>query len=133
MDPALARSRRSEVLAFGERLLGEQFQDFIPLTTASGRTGGIAFVLPHAVNLNAKRSHRVYLKRMLISEKAENILPEWAFFVKCLIWTDELQPTASREHFYENEKLEEVAPNSETHFARDWPTWLRARRNGFRS
>lgn len=45
---------------------------------------------------------------MLISEKAENILPEWAFFVKCLIWTDELQPTASREHFYENEKLEEV-------------------------
>lgn len=108
MDPALARSRRSEVLAFGERLLGEQFQDFIPLTTASGRTGGIAFVLPHAVNLNAKRSHRVYLKRMLISEKAENILPEWAFFVKCLIWTDELQPTASREHFYENEKLEEV-------------------------
>ncbi|WP_017690046.1 HSP90 family protein [Paenibacillus sp. PAMC 26794] len=108
MDPALARSRRAEVLAFGERLLGEQFQDFIPLTTASGRTGGIAFVLPHAVNLNAKRSHRVYLKRMLISEKAENILPEWTFFVKCLIWTDELQPTASREHFYENEKLEEV-------------------------
>ncbi|OMF14445.1 HSP90 family protein [Paenibacillus amylolyticus] len=108
MDPALARSRRAEVLAFGERLLGEKFQDFIPLTTVSGRTGGIAFVLPHAVNLNAKRSHRVYLKRMLISEKAENILPEWAFFVKCLIWTDELQPTASREHFYENEKLEEV-------------------------
>lgn len=106
--PELARSCRAEVLAFGERLLGEKFQDFIPLTTASGRTGGIAYVLPHAVNLNAKRSHRVYLKRMLISEKAENILPEWAFFVKCLIWTDELQPTASREHFYENEKLEEV-------------------------
>ncbi|SEB07851.1 molecular chaperone HtpG [Paenibacillus sp. ov031] len=108
MEPGLARGRRAEVLAFGERLLGEKFQDFIPLTTASGRTGGIAFVLPHAVNLNAKRSHRVYLKRMLISEKAENILPDWAFFVKCLIWTDELQPTASREHFYENEKLEEV-------------------------
>ncbi|QOS77464.1 HSP90 family protein [Paenibacillus sp. JNUCC31] len=108
MEPELARGRRAEVLAFGERLLGEKFQDYIPLTTASGRTGGIAYVLPHAVNLNAKRSHRVYLKRMLISEKAENILPDWAFFVKCLIWTDELQPTASREHFYENEKLEEV-------------------------
>ncbi|NUU78635.1 HSP90 family protein [Paenibacillus xylanilyticus] len=107
-QPELAKGRKAEVLAFGGRLLGETFEDFIPLTTASGRTGGIAFVLPHAVNLNAKRSHRVYLKRMLISEKAENILPEWAFFVKCLIWTDELQPTASREHFYENEKLEEV-------------------------
>ncbi|MFC9707075.1 HSP90 family protein [Paenibacillus sp. NPDC056933] len=108
IEPELARGRRAEVLAFGERLLGEKFQDYIPLTTASGRTGGIAYVLPHAVNLNAKRSHRVYLKRMLISEKAENILPDWAFFVKCLIWTDELPPTASREHFYENEKLEEV-------------------------
>ncbi|MGF9697655.1 HSP90 family protein [Paenibacillus sp. MABNR03] len=107
-QPELAKGRKAEVLAFGGRLLGETFEDFIPLTTDSGRTGGIAFVLPHAVNLNAKRSHRVYLKRMLISEKAENILPEWAFFVKCLIWTDELQPTASREHFYENEKLEEV-------------------------
>ncbi|MEO2204981.1 HSP90 family protein [Paenibacillus pabuli] len=106
--PELAKGRKAEVLAFGGRLLGETFEDFIPLTTASGRTGGIAFVLPHAVNLNAKRSHRVYLKRMLISEKAENILPDWAFFVKCLIWTDELQPTASREHFYENEQLEEV-------------------------
>ncbi|MNU91482.1 heat shock protein 90 [compost metagenome] len=45
---------------------------------------------------------------MLVSESAENILPDWAFFVKCILWTDELQPTASREHFYENEKLETV-------------------------
>lgn len=107
-DPQLARSHPEEVLQLGQRLLGEKFQDYIPLRTASGRTGGIAFILPHAVNLNAKKSHRVYLKYMLVSEKAENILPDWAFFVKCVIWTDELQPTASREHFYENERLEEV-------------------------
>lgn len=107
-EPELARGQREEVLAFGERLMGERFKDFIPLRTSSGRTGGIAFVLPHAVNLNAKRSHQVYLKSMLVSDKAENILPDWAFFVKCLIWTDELQPTASREHFYEDEKLEKV-------------------------
>ncbi len=107
-DPEQANNRKSEALAFGERLLGEKFKDFITLRTASGRTAGIAYVLPHAVNLGVKRSHRVYLKRMLVSEKAGNILPEWAFFVKCLIWTDELQPTASREHFYENENLERV-------------------------
>ncbi|MEI7024432.1 HSP90 family protein [Paenibacillus sp. y28] len=107
-EPELARSRKAEVLAFGEKLLGERFRDFIPLRTAGGRTGGIAFILPHSVNLNAKRTHRVYLKQMLVSEKAENILPDWAFFVKSLIWTDELQPTASREHFYEDERLEEV-------------------------
>ncbi len=108
VHPELIRERQDEVLRFGERMLGERFRDFIPLRTSTGRTGGIAYILPHAVNLNAKRSHKVYLKRMLISEQADNILPEWAFFVKCLIWTDELQPTASREHFYENEQLERV-------------------------
>lgn len=107
-DPLLARNHLEEVLQFGEQLLGEKFHDFIPLHTSSGRTGGIAFILPHAVNLNAKRNHRVYLKHMLVSEAANNIMPDWAFFVKCLVWTDELQPTASREHFYENEKLEQV-------------------------
>lgn len=106
--PDLARSSKSEVLQWGQKLLGERFKDFIPLQTASGRTGGIAFILPQAINLNAKRAHRVYMKHMLVSDRAENILPDWAFFVKCLIWTDELQLTASREHFYENEQLESV-------------------------
>lgn len=107
-EPQLARRHRDEVLAFGKQVLGETFRDFIPLQTSSGRTGGIAFILPQAVNLNAKRNHRVYLKHMLVSEAASNVLPDWAFFVKCLIWTDELQPTASREHFYENAQLEQV-------------------------
>lgn len=107
-QPDLARGSRSEVLQWGEKLLGERFKDFIPLQTASGRTGGIAYILPQAINLNAKRAHRVYMKHMLVSDRAENILPDWAFFVKCLIWTDELQLTASREHFYENEQLESV-------------------------
>lgn len=107
-DPQLARKHRSEVLAFGKQVLGETFRDFIPLHTSSGRTGGIAFILPQAVNLGAKRNHRVYLKHMLVSEAADNVLPDWAFFVKCMIWTDELQPTASREHFYENVQLEQV-------------------------
>ncbi|MNK35097.1 Chaperone protein HtpG [compost metagenome] len=105
---SLVRGRREEVLKFGEQLLGEPVHDFIPLSSSSGRTSGIAYILPYSVNLSAKRSHRVYLKYMLVSESAENILPDWAFFVKCILWTDELQPTASREHFYENEKLETV-------------------------
>ncbi|WP_334074940.1 MULTISPECIES: HSP90 family protein [Paenibacillus] len=105
---SLAQGRREEVLKFGEQLLKEPVRDFIPLTSSSGGTCGIAYILPYAVNLSAKRSHRVYLKYMLVSESAENIVPDWAFFVRCIIWTDELQPTASREHFYENEKLETI-------------------------
>jgi molecular chaperone HtpG len=42
---------------------------------------------------------------MLLSESAENLLPDWAFFVKCVVNANELRPTASRESFYENETL----------------------------
>lgn len=107
-NPELSRTHKEEVLLLGEKLLGSTFSEFIPLTTASGKTGGIAFIVPHSVALNTKRAHRVYLKQMLVSERAENILPEWAFFVKSIIWTQELQPTASREQFYEDESLERV-------------------------
>ncbi|MGZ9587284.1 HSP90 family protein [Paenibacillus marinisediminis] len=107
-SPDLARTRRSEVLNYGRKLLGESFYDYIPIHTANGRTAGIAYIIPHHVSMNMRRTHKVYLKQMLVSDQAENILPEWAFFVKCIIWTDELQPTASREHFYEDERLEQV-------------------------
>ncbi|WP_407944821.1 HSP90 family protein [Paenibacillus albiflavus] len=107
-QPELANSRKPEVLAFGQQMMAENFKDFIPLTTQNGSTGGIAYILPYSVNLNVKRSHKVFLKHMLVSDSADNILPDWAFFVKCVIWTDELQPTASRENFYEDEKLQLV-------------------------
>jgi molecular chaperone HtpG len=43
---------------------------------------------------------------MLLSESAENLVPEWAFFVKCVVNANDLRPTASRESFYEDDKLE---------------------------
>ena len=42
---------------------------------------------------------------MLLSETAEGLLPEWAFFVKCVVNAQTLRPTASREDFYEDEAL----------------------------
>jgi molecular chaperone HtpG len=42
---------------------------------------------------------------MLVSENAEGLLPDWAFFVKCVVNANELRPTASRESFYEDEAL----------------------------
>ena len=66
---------------------------------------GVAFVLPYSPNFNARQKHRVYLKDMLLSESAENLLPEWAFFVKCVVNAKGLRPTASREAFYEDDTL----------------------------
>jgi molecular chaperone HtpG len=66
---------------------------------------GVAYVLPAAVPPGGGGSHRVYLKRMLLGPRVEGLLPEWAFFVRCVIDASGLRPTASREQLYTDEVL----------------------------
>jgi molecular chaperone HtpG len=99
-------ARTAALLDFGEAALGATFMDAIPLKTQAGGIDGVAFVLPHPANLNSRRAHRVYLRNMLLSEEADNLLPDWAFFVKAVVNANDLRPTASREGFYEDERLE---------------------------
>ncbi len=108
----LARDRstagRQALLDYAEVVFGQRFLDAIPLTAQAGGVEGVAFVLPEAAVMSGKRSHRVYLKNMLLSEEADNLMPQWAFFVKCVINAAKLRPTASRESFYEDRKLEQT-------------------------
>ncbi|QRK08986.1 HSP90 family protein [Archangium violaceum] len=97
--------RRSALLAYGREVFGMDFVDCIPLRAEAGQVEGIAFVLPFSPHFNARQKHRVYLKDMLLSESAENLLPEWAFFVRCVVNAQGLRPTASREAFYEDATL----------------------------
>lgn len=96
---------REAYLAYGRDLFEIDFLDYIPLYSAIGEVQGAAFVLPYSPSLAARKTHRVYLKNMLLSEEAEGLLPDWAFFVKCVINANDLRPTASRESFYEDETL----------------------------
>ncbi len=100
-----AGERRAALLAYGREVFGSDFLDCIPLKSPAGDVEGVAFVLPFSPHYNARQKHRVYLKNMLLSESAENLLPDWAFFVKCVVNANDLRPTASRESFYENETL----------------------------
>ena len=43
---------------------------------------------------------------MLLAENADGLLPEWAFFARCVVDATELRPTASREALYEDSLLE---------------------------
>jgi molecular chaperone HtpG len=97
--------KRATYMAFGERMFGRQFIDYIEIRCEAGDVRGIAYVLPTSPGPRARSHHRVYLRNMLLSEEAENVLPEWAFFVTCVLNTNELRPTASRESFYEDETL----------------------------
>jgi molecular chaperone HtpG len=102
------RARERELLEFGQELFGERFFDSIPLSAAAGDVDGVAFVMAHTLSPAARRSDRVYLKRMLLSESAGNLLPDWAFFAKAVVNANDLRPTASRESFYEDERLEQT-------------------------
>jgi molecular chaperone HtpG len=100
--------RRRALLGYALDLLGLVPFDVIDLAVPEAGVTGVAFVLPVPTNPAGRGGHRVYLKRMLLSESAEGLLPDWAFFARCVIDTTELRPTASREALYEDGLLETV-------------------------
>ncbi|GAA2404354.1 HSP90 family protein [Streptomyces glaucosporus] len=86
---------------------------------------GVAYVLPTAVSPSQRAGHRVHLKGMLLSDQAPELLPDWAFFVRCVVDTTGLRPTASREALYEDETLGAVRDALGARL-RDWLTGLAA-------
>lgn len=99
------KDRTKALLAYGREVFGTEFFDAIPLRSDAGKVDGVAFVLPVTLTPGAKRSDRVYLKNMFLSDRADNLLPEWAFFVRAVVNANDLRPTADREAFYEDAKL----------------------------
>jgi len=91
---------------YGRAVFEAEFFDWIPLRSDAGRIEGAAFILPHSATPALRTTHRVYLRSMLLAESAERLLPDWAFFVRCVVNADDLNPTASRESFHEDEKLD---------------------------
>ncbi|MCX4702635.1 HSP90 family protein [Streptomyces sp. NBC_01352] len=101
-----ARSRA--LAAYGQEVFGFTPLDTIELDLPAVGLKGIACVLPETVPAGRRHGHRVHVKGMLLSEQAEEILPEWAFFVRCVVDAESLRPTASRESLYEDDTLAAV-------------------------
>jgi molecular chaperone HtpG len=93
---------RGELFAYADRVFGFVPFDVIELSVPEAGLTGAAFVLPTPVNPATRGGHRVYLKRMLLAESVEGLLPEWAFFARCVVDSTELRPTASREALYDD-------------------------------
>ncbi|MDO5560993.1 MAG: HSP90 family protein [Oscillospiraceae bacterium] len=102
------KSAHAQVMDLGKMIFGCDFLDFIPLQSKNNTFSGVAFIMAQEVAPTARHSHRIYLKNMLLTENGERLLPKWAFFLRCFINTDGLRPTASREDFYEDDKLIEA-------------------------
>ncbi|MBD8536807.1 HSP90 family protein [Plantibacter sp. CFBP 13570] len=97
---------REALLAFGEDLLGTRPFDAVEIVVPGTGTRGTAFVLPSPPPPGARQASRVYLGGMLLSEQIDDLLPEWAFFVRCIVDTTGLRPTASREQLVQDDALE---------------------------
>ncbi|WP_218932345.1 HSP90 family protein [Adhaeretor mobilis] len=103
-----AQEQRERWLQYGRETLGTDFLDVFPISSEAGGVEGVAYLSPRAASAPAKQAHRVYLKGMLVSESIDELLPSWAFFVRCVVNTTSLKPTASRESFLENQQLSEA-------------------------
>ncbi|MCI8483571.1 MAG: HSP90 family protein [Lachnospiraceae bacterium] len=100
------RTNKQELLLFGQMIFGEQFLDCVTFQSEEGNVSGVAYILNYTVLPSAKSNHRIYLKHMLLTEKGDNLIPDWAVFTKCIVHTTDLRPTASREGFYVDGMLE---------------------------
>lgn len=95
-----------KALAVGEQHFQAPFFDIIPLSSETSQVKGIAYVSSSPSMPNGQQKHMVYLKGMRIADTSCKLLPEWAFFVRTVINSNSLRPTASRESLYEDAMLE---------------------------
>ncbi|MFE4632928.1 HSP90 family protein [Streptomyces sp. NPDC056773] len=118
-------ARREAMTAYCRNLFGFTPLDTIELDLPAAGLRGVAYVLPTAMSPAQRAGHRVHLKGMLLTDQAPELLPEWAFFVRCVIDTTSLRPTASREALYEDGTLSAVR-DALGERIRDWLTGLAA-------
>jgi len=99
---------KGELLAIGKDIFHVNFLDAIPFETTAGKARGVLYILPFRTQFSSKQRHRVYLRRMFLSEEDQSMLPNWAFFVRMLVNTEELSATASRESLMKNDLLRQA-------------------------
>ena len=103
--PYPSRSERTSAMdQYCEAVFGFKPLGHIDLDVPMAGLSGVAFILPDAV-APGMHAHRVYVKRMLLSDRTERLLPDWAFFVR-VVADSTLSPTASREALHDDELLE---------------------------
>ncbi|MFD3805415.1 HSP90 family protein [Streptomyces sp. NPDC058619] len=101
-------ARRVALAGHCAQLFGFTPLDTIDLDLPVAGVRGVAYVLPEPTSPAHRAGHRVHLKGMLLTDRADNLLPDWAFFVRAVLDTDTLRPTASRENLYDDETLSAV-------------------------
>lgn len=101
-------SSKEELMEYGRKTFNINFLDAFYLHSEKGEIDGVAYIMPYKVQFSGAKQHKIYLKRMYLCEQASNLLPEWTSFVKCIINTNDLRPTASRESLMDDDVMKEA-------------------------
>ncbi len=99
---------KEELLEYGKTVFNVKFLDVFPLRSEAGEIEGLAYIIPYKVQFTGAKQHKIYLKRMFLCERVSGLLPEWSSFVKCIINTNTLRPTASRESLMDDNLLKQA-------------------------
>ncbi|SHF09821.1 HSP90 family protein [Pedobacter caeni] len=102
LDPA---ATKEELLAIGRKAFNTGFLDAFPIATKDGGVKGVAYILPYKTQFSGKQTHKLFLKRMFLSDDDCRLLPKWAFFIRCILNADGLDAIASREALVYNDAL----------------------------
>lgn len=102
------QASRKELLDHGAKVFQSSALDVFRVHTEKGGVEGVFYILPFRTQFSVRNSHKIYLKRMLLSEDDCNLLPPWAFFVRCLVNANGLLSTASRESLVSNDLLKDT-------------------------
>ena len=97
-------THRDAVLAYGEDIIGHEPLDAFPIRIPGTATTGVGYVLRGASGLKSVGA-RVYVGRMLLAPDEPQLVPDWAFFLRPVVTSDVLTPTASRESLVRDDAL----------------------------
>jgi len=100
--------RAAAQVAYCQDQFGFTPLDTVQLEVPQAGVRGVAYVRPSGGDLVARDHHRVYLKGLLVGDVAD-LVPEWAYFVRVVIESTGLTPTASREGLVQDDLFVEVA------------------------
>lgn len=103
-----SEASKQDLLDYGRKAFNTSFLDAFPLFSTSGEVKGVAYILPYKTQFSGKQTHKIYLKRMFLSDDDCRLLPRWAFFIRCILNTDGLDATASRESLVYNDVLKDA-------------------------
>lgn len=96
----------------------------IPLSIPIAGIDGVALVLAADSSPALSVKHHVYLREMLLGKAVTDLAPEWAYFVRIVLNSTHLKPTASREQLFADELLDAVREE----IGRQIKTWMQSLR-----